>query len=534
MSTPPSPELASPAARWRPWLFALLLCLPFWLVWLAPVYLVETGGAPPDSVATGFPQYDQPYYLANGRAIFERGNGIAGPNPYDPDPNSPAIYFHLLTWFFGLAVVGLGLEPGFVYVATGLVAGLVLARLTLALLGRLVASRRSLVWLGPLAMWGGGIAVAAWLALSSLSMLQTGVAATVFEPGGGWWFLPWGRNLLFTTEAVYHCLVLAVFLAFLDRRWWRFALMVGLVAAAHPFTGVQVLLPIGLWVGINLCFPAATGLPRLPLPVTATLAAIAATFGAYYLLFLPSHAAHLEMTKIWALDWQETILQTLFAYLPLSLALIFAWRGGWLLRRPERVFFGIFAAAAFLLAHHGWFAPPHQPLHFSRGYFWLPLFLLALPWLERGAAWAAAGPPRRRFVAALALAAAAADNAGFVVTAITRKNQQDVRFLDRELREIYRLLDEREIHGVMISDDPIAGYLAATYSETRPFFGHYFNTPDREGRRAELDAFFGSHQQSPRIAAADLLLIHGQLAAESTEWAPLYAGRRWNLYQRRR
>lgn len=540
MSAPATENVETPgaakltAARWRPWLFALLLCLPFWLLWLAPAILVETGQAPPESVVTGFPQYDQPYYLANGRAIFERGNGLAGPNPYDPNPESPAIYSHLLTWFFGLAVVGLGLDPGFVYVATGLAAGLIFARLTLALLARLVASRRSLTWLGPLAMWGGGIAFFAWLALGSLGMLREGAPPTIFEPGGGWWFLPWGRNLLFTTEAVYHCLVLGVFLAFVDRRWWRFALMVALVAATHPFTGAQILLAVGLWTGINLFFPAATGLPRLPPPVQATLLAVAAAFAGYYLVFLPSHPEHLAMTRIWALDWQETIFETLFAYLPLALALAVAWRRGQLAPRPERVFFGIFAAATFLLAHHGWFAPPHQPLHFSRGYFWLPLFLLALPLLESGAAWVAAGSASRRRVAALVLALAAADNLSFLAAAFAQKPEQDVRFVDRELRDIYRFLAEREIHGVMIADDPVAGYLAATYSEVRPFFGHYFNTPDRTARLAELEAFFGAGRQSPRIAAADLLLIRGQLAPGATEWLPLRPGQRWNLYQRRR
>ncbi len=528
MTTPAPPE----SRGWQPWIFALLLCLPFWLVWLAPTFLVESGAAPPDTVVTGFPQYDQPYYLANGRAVFERGNGLAGPNPYDSDPESPAIYFHLLTWSFGLAVVGFGLDPGFVYLATGLLAGLLFARLTLALLERLVAHRRSLRWLGPLAMWGGGLAFAAWLGLRALGGMAP---PTYFEPTGGWWFLPWGRNLIFATEAVYHCLVLGAFIAFLDRRWWRFALMVALIAAAHPFTGAQVLLAVGLWLAIHLVAPAATGLPRLPPGVVAALAGIAALFGAYYLLFLPSYSAHREMAEAWALDWQETSLQTVFAYSPLALVLVLAWRRSLLLRRPELSFFGIFAAVAFLLSHHGWFVTPHQPLHFTRGYLWLPLFLLALPLLECGAAWAAAaGKPWRPWLAAAALAVAAADNASFVVSAFRQRPPQDVRFVDRELREIYRYLAEREIHGVMISNDPVAGYLTATYSEARPFYGHFFNTPDRVERLKELETYFGGGPPSARIAAADLLLLRGQISSDAGDWEPLVQGSRYNLYQRRR
>jgi hypothetical protein len=523
--TPPE----SSAGRFRPWLVALLLCLPFWLVWLAPAAI-----APEGTVLTGFPQYDQAYYLANGRAIFERGNGLAGPNPYDPDPASPAIYFHLVTWFFGLAVVGFRLDPGLVYVLFGLAAGLLFVRLTLELLARLVENRRHLVWLGPLAIWGGGIAAAAWLVMSRAGALKEGMPPTVFEPGGGWWFLPWGRNLIYTTEAIYHCLVLGILIAFVDRRWWRLTLMLALLAFSHPFTGGQFLLAVGLWTGLNLAAPGWTGVPRLPPRVLAALAVVAGAFAAYYLLFLPGFPAYRELTRTWALDWQETVFETVCAYLPLALAVFFAWRRRLLPERPERVFFALLAALAFLLAHHGWFAKPHQPLHFSHGYLWFPLFLLALPWLERGAAWAMEGGWPRRLAGAGLLLLAAADNISFVVAVIRENPAVEVRWIDRELREIYTLLEKEENTGILLSSDPIAGYLAATYTEARPFYGHKFNTPQRKERLDELSLFFIRHQESPNIAAADLLLIDGWLPPGEKGWTPLYGGKRWNLYQRRR
>ncbi len=508
------------------WLFAALLCLPYWLIWLSPV-----ASAPPDTIATGFPQYDQPYYLANGRAVFERGNGLAGPNPYDPDLAAPPIYFHLLTWCFGLAVVGARLDPGLVYVVTGLASGLVFARLTLDLLERLVSSKRSLTLLGMLAMWGGGIATMAWFLTSRLGLIKGDAPAFAFEPGGGWWFLPWGRNLVYTTEAFYHCLVLAIFIAFFDRRWWRLTLMMTLLAMSHPFTAAQVLLGVGLWVGLNLFAPKVTGIARLPWRVMATLAAVAAAFGAYYFLFLPSHVSHIEMTRSWALDWQETFAETLCAYLPLVVAVSFAYRRGLILKYAEQVFFGLFAILAFLLAHHGLFAPAHQPLHFSHGYLWFPLFLLALPWLERGALWALAGGPKRKLLAVLLILLAASDNVMFIAEAIGGRPHRDVRFIDRELRETYRFAEQEGIQGVVVSNDALASYLAATYTQMRPFFGHNINTPDGVERLAELDAFFGSGRQGPRIVAADLLLLKGRMQVGSP-WLPLYEGERWKLYRR--
>lgn len=523
------PPAAPPATSWRPWLFALLLCLPYWLVWLAPCWTAPAGYG-----ATGFPQDDQPYYVANGRAIFERGNGLAGPNPYDPDPAAPAIYFHLLNWVFGLLVVGFKLDPGLVYAGIGLAAGLLFARLTLALIGRLAAESRAVPWLGALALWGGGIAFLGLQAAVRGGLIRGGVGPLAFEPAQGWWLLPWGRNLVYGTEAVYHCLVLGIFLAFTDRRWWRLTGLVALLAACHPFTGAQVLLAVGAFTGLSLVAPAATGLPRLPWKVMAALAAIAAAFGLYNLVFLPSFPQHAALLGEWALDWQEKWWETLGAYLPLFLAVLLAARRGLLLAGPERVFFGIFAAVSFVLTQHGRFAPPHQPLHFGHGYLWFPLFLLALPWLERGARWAAAGGGRQRAAAALVIALAAADNAVFVARSFHHRPGQDVRHLDHELREIYRLLDREGLDAVLVSNDPVAGYLAATYSPARPFYGHPINTPQAPARRAQLAELFGRGRASPELATAPLLLLRGALPAGQQEWQPLYQGERWSLYQRRR
>lgn len=529
---PPGPPSATPSEpapflAWRPLLFALLLCLPFWFIWLRPVF-----EAPAGQLATGFPQYDQAYYAANGRAIFERGNGFSGPNPYDPDPAAPAIYFHLLNWFFGLLVAKVGLDPGFVYVATGLVAGLLFARLTLALLERLVASRRSLRLLFPLAMWGSGIAALTFFFFQSLGMLQPGTTPYVFEPDRGWWFLYWGRNLVFTTEAVYHCLVLGIWLAFLERRWWILTLLTFLLAATHPFTALQMLLPLGTWICINLTFPGKTAMPRLPLAVIAVLAAIASTFVAYYGIYLPSHGSHVALNATWTVTWQETPMQTLCAYLPLAIAVVFAVRQRRLLPRPELVFFGLFALSSFLLSHHGWFMKAYQPLHFSRGYVWMPLFLVALPWLERAIAPLLVPGFRRRLAALAVILLAAADNLVFVFAASREPPATDVRYIDAELRHVFRLLDREKTQGVMISSDPAASYLVATYTQVRPYFGHLHNTSERDQRLAELDQFFRQSTRGPLILDADLLLLKGSLASGQPGWRSIYQGERWNLYRR--
>ena len=64
---------------------------------------------------------------------------------------------------------------------------------------------------------------------------------TDFEPFNGWWMLSWGRNCMYTTEAVYHILMVAAWLALLERRWKICMTWVMLLAATHPFSGFQVL-----------------------------------------------------------------------------------------------------------------------------------------------------------------------------------------------------------------------------------------------------------------------------------------------------
>ena len=75
-------------------LFGLML-----LPWLAILTAHYVGNG---SNATGFIQYDQPYYVANGRAAFERGDGFRYPNPSDSSADAPVIYFHWLPWALGL------------------------------------------------------------------------------------------------------------------------------------------------------------------------------------------------------------------------------------------------------------------------------------------------------------------------------------------------------------------------------------------------------------------------------------------------
>jgi hypothetical protein len=521
---------ATGRTEWRRWALALLACLPYWLVWLAPVLL-----APPMLEATGFPQHDQPYYLANGRAIFERGNGWMGPNPFDPDPAAPAIYFHWLIWLFGALTVFGGFEPGAVYVGVGGTAGLVFARLTLELVIRLTRGSPQAPLLFLLAMWGGGIAALARAAQILVAGEPSLTQLTLFEPFDGWWFLPWGRNLSYATEATYHALVLGVWLTFLARRWGWLLVCTAAITATHPFTGAQVLACLGAWLTLNQLAPGWTETPRLGWKPVVGFGAIGAAFAAYYLVYLPSFPQHAKLTLTWALDWTETGLQTVVAYLPVSALAAVAIARRETLPRSQAIFFGVFGAVSFALSHHHWVAASHQPLHFTRGYVWMPLFLLGLPLLDR----TIREVITRRRPRALALGAgltllACADNAAFVLEASRTWESSGVAAIDRELREVFTRIEDGQLEGVLLSNDATAAYLAATYTSARPYLGHWANTPDMRLRMHQAERYFRSGHAGPWLESIDLCLVRGRLAGEARPWMPVFAGKRWSLYRRRR
>ncbi len=108
------------------WLLAVLAVLP--IAWLLASYFI---GAPQDTHATGFIQYDQAYYMAEARQHFDDGFQLLYGLPASPDYKTPRVYFHPQTLLLGALMKFTGIEPGWIYTAFGLVATLIFFRLAL-------------------------------------------------------------------------------------------------------------------------------------------------------------------------------------------------------------------------------------------------------------------------------------------------------------------------------------------------------------------------------------------------------------------
>jgi hypothetical protein len=461
--------------------WVVLALLPY-----CAIYVVHFSQGPKHP--SGFILYDAPYYVASGREIFERGNGWAYPNPYDPSPDSPAIYCQWLVWIFGFGVSVLGLSPGVWFVTVGAVGAGAMALLTWHLIARLVRPRGLRPWAFLSAMWGGG-AFVLWTAAENLLGGEP-IGHDVFRHDffDGWWFPTWGRNVVLPTEAAYHALVAGAWLALVAGRPLLSAGLVLALAATHPFSGAQHLLILITWFSLR----AVLARDRTTVvPLLVTLAG-ALAFVWYYLLFLPAHPSHVEIQRDWAIDWPMTLGGWLsYAFvLPLAAArLVRATRRGRIALRTRDWFFLVAAGVSLLLIYHDLFVSPRQQMHFTRGYLWMPLFLLGLPLLvafvrtrrcRSGA--------RRRLALAAIVAITAVDNLTWCAQIATLQ-PQSFYFSDGEA-DLVTQLDEARLQGVALAPYPL-GYLLATYTHLIPYLGHMHLTPRFGERVAKVAALFG-------------------------------------------
>lgn len=555
-----------------PKIFSLIVLslVPFWLVPASHVL------SSPET-ATGFFHYELPYYVANGRAAFERGNGVMYPNPYDPSADSPSIYVHWLPWTLGLMTAKLGCDPGDVTLVVTFFASLAFALATYQLVAYRVNSQKNQRTAFLLAMWGGGCmaivgtVVGLWNGTSWLeSVLQ-------FDPGNGLWFLNWGRNALFPTEAIYHTLVVFCWLAELRRKSKTANIWLLLLATTHPWSGLELLLTINLWRFVQFVRSIVGG-PPAPLILASTsdpeeakanqqlldsvasknqavavpsfasarnqlsisVAALVVFLG-YYKVWLPSFAQHAELQGVWELNWSVTYTAAFLAY-----SLVFGFAAMALVHMRQwsttEQFLLCALAVATGLAFHDRLIKPVQPIHFTRGYVWMPLFLLGIPailkWLDE----------RRTAGSKLSWAAIALllcfvlDNAVFAIVHSNRQyNQLDSFHLDRNQRTLCSALHANELTQgqIVLSDSEDLNYLLPTFADVRPWLGHHFNTPDFPNRKATWQQCFeGDQVHVPSIPPDVSVLIMRHTRSQSglvshPGWKPVrIQNSEWHVWRR--
>ena len=472
---------------------------------------------------TGFIHYDMAYYSANARELFDGGHfSLLYSNPGSFDYSSPRIFFQPLIVILGLLDAIPGADPGVVFAIVGVLGAVVCARIAIALYDRFAGAGAAGRSAGLVAfIWGGGALVAAG---ALFILFHSGARPReLFRYDTSWWFPNLGRNLVFPTEAIYHALFLGTMVLLYDRRFRMATFVMALLAISHPFTGIELLGVVTTWALLEIAILRSAIVPKwfLAACVALTLAHVA-----YYLVFLSTSPEQREVQRQWSVAWTVSLWTLLFGQLLVGgLAL-------WRMRTRERAaqvlrewpnrLLVVWFVVALLFAKQELFLPAMQPIHFTRGYQWIPLFLLGLPvLLAIFARIRAMRSPVLRTAAILGvLGILVFDNA--VWFAVQAAEQTGLKRLDgrkgppfptgvgltKDQIGLFHWMSEPPNRGfVVVSDDPWVGYLATVYTPLRSWRAHDLTTPYTVERQREIERFFYMGEVVDRWRGMPLLLV---------------------------
>jgi len=429
-------------------------------------------------VPTGFFQYDMPYYLANAHQYVDgQHNGIAYSNPYDFEDNSPRIYFHLLHLIYGILLNFL--DPGFIYVASGLL----FAAMSFYFLQKLIdeySPNQGMinVLMTFIVAWGGGCLVLISILVSVFK--GNSIHYFTYDPFDGWWFLNFGRNFIYSTEGFYHLLVVLLFLSVIQKKFTSTLVITWGLVLSHPFTGLQYSLIVACWFAFERYFLGTETVRRQSAPLFFLPVLFCIVYSLVFLPLFPSHKA--LMTQM-TLDWSMKSTTILGAYILVAVPVFIRIRNSKkfveCFQDPFNRFLAVSALVSFLLANHEFFiANPMQPLHFTRGHIWTPLCLLAIPVfisiIKRISNFR--NIFARVFCSSILIIALTSDN--FVWFIDKYSYPLDDINISSEDFEIINYFKTRSDQPIVIFENLKAGYLTATYTSARPYFGHWGgNTP---------------------------------------------------------
>ena len=486
------------------WLICFVLVLPATIPYFAH-YLVGARGLVP----TGFIQYDMPYYTALAHGYFNDGHfHFTYGNPFSPSYSTPRIYFQPFTLMLAVLSRWTALSGGVIFMLVGFVAAVLCVMLALILYRDIVGLSGPIDWVGfVIFVWGGGLLVAAGLAYSSWTHRSS---VFRFDPGGGWWILNFGRNFIYPTEAFYHLLFLACIIFTVRERYFLSALFALLVSLSHAFTGLELLCILCAW-----CFLEKVVLRRKQLPLAFFLGccALLLLHGVYYWVFLGRFPEHRSIVEQWTLPWLLRFWNYVPAY---ALVAFFAvWRVRNLARAkrffavPHNRLLAVWFATAFALAKHDLFIRSIQPLHFTRGYIWMPLYLMGAPALALLLKKLFCPPFRLGYVACgfAIIGLFLLDNAAWLGSCLSHHHDQGIRLTYDQTQLISWMGRADDDKYLVVAENPSIGYMAVVYTPLRAWRSHWFNTPQSSLRQQELDSFYRDHGFLPAWRGRPLLVV---------------------------
>jgi hypothetical protein len=448
------------------------------------------------------------YYTAMARGYFSDGHfHFAYGNPFSPSYSTPRIYFQPFTLILGLLSQYTTLSGGAIFMLVGFLAAVLCVMLALILYRDVVGLSGPIDWIGlVIFVWGGGLLVASGL---TYSLLTHQFAPFRFDPGDGWWCLNLGRNFIYPTEGFYHSLFLACIIFAVRKRYWLAALSAFLVSMSHPFTGVELLCILCAWSFLELLILRGN---QVPLAFFLSCCALLLLHVAYYGFFLGRFPEHRSVVAQWTIPWLLRFRNYLPAYAPVAFFSIWRVRNLALARRffaePHNRLLTVWFATAFALAKHDLLMHPIQPLHFTRGYIWMPLFLMGAPALLLLLKKLFAPPVRLGYFACgvAIIGLFLSDNAAWLGW-FTISRDQGIRLTYDQAQLISWMGKASDDKYLVVAQDPWIGYMATVYTPLRAWRSHMWTTPQSLLRQHELDSFYLDHGFLPAWKGRPLLVV---------------------------
>lgn len=496
----------------KPWVFSIIFGLPVVVPYL---YHFALSPSTPDLIATGFIQDDQPYYMANAREIFEsEGIPLAYGNPNYANYETPKIYFQPHIWMLGLIHKVTNWDPGFVYLAFGLFWVCLCLRICWTLFEILWGLKKKKDYvIFFLFLWGAGIMSIMGMGAYLIDVYFSGGPSEDFykylvryDPEDGWWFLSFGRNLLFPTEAYYHTLFF-LGVCFVMRNRLKMSLWIGLIMSfSHPFTGIQYLLVLFAWLFLERFFWRNNSISVRSI---ISASALIAFHLIYYKVLLSLFDNHKEIEEVWTLDWSYKMSSIVGAYAIVGLLAILRIHHWELFKSSfsncRNRFLGVWFFISFLLANHEFLIEPIQPLHFTRGYIWTPLFLFAVPVLRQLICFS-----RMRLVATLRSSVIVVllllDNLFWLPVVAPMNTVRNVKLKPEEQHVLGVIENVENKRHMVLTDKPFLNYMVTVYTPHRAFTGHSTVTPQKILRHNILWKLFSTGHLPKEFARRNLII----------------------------
>jgi hypothetical protein len=474
-------------------------------------------------VATGFIQIDQPSYFANAREFFDQGFHLLYGNPY-AGYDTPRIYFQPQFFLLG-CLQQLGLDPGITWgigsVLGALFAAFVAVRFYCEAVGWQGTSRK----LGLLCFfWGGGILTLVGLVYAAIVGRFNALTILHFDIGRGWWMLNFGRNLVYApTEAYYHGLFLLSMLFLLRRQFGAAIACCAVLCLSHPYTGVEGTLIVMVYLGLERLLGNTS---VKPIHIVLSVALFLLHIG-YYMFFLNRFAVHRvveNQIRVRGASW----IYPPSAFLPALaivglLTIVTLWhRNGFLkaARDPQKRLFLVWFVIVFALTQHDKIMKPTQPIHFAHGYDWTALFFLGAPTLllllERlrhiDASWL-------RVTAISAFMVFFLFDNLFWFATFLKPNMSQAILITRQHKEVLNWLNGAAVPpDLVVTADPMLGYLVSTYTRVRSWAGNGINTPNFADRTRESEQAFQDGVILP--AWENMHVFYVQRLPVDAQWKP--------------